>query len=164
MKSLKKEAGSHEADVLDQEIATLCSLDHPHIVKLHEHYEDASNIYLVMDYCSGGELYSMISKTYEGGSRLIEPWVAEVMQQVLGAIGHVHNKGILHLDLKSQNIMLAPTHAHTIAPGKCGSGPVGMVTPLHRPHAMIIDLGVAQNFKPGDFRNNCPCGTPVTMA
>jgi len=148
VKVLSKDNAWASVEQLEKEIEHLCVLDHPHIVKLYEYFEDRESIYLVMDYCAGGDLNNLIAGTFRQKRRLAESWIADVMKQLLLAITHVHCSGLLHLDLKSANIMLAGHHA--------GIG--------QRPHVMVIDLGIAQNFRPGNYRNNVPCGTPQTMA
>jgi len=147
---------------LDTEMEHLRLLDHPHIVKLYEHFEDAERIYLVMDYCSGGELQGAVREAKRAQRALPELFVAEVMRQVLLAISHVHARGILHLDLKSANIMLMPSRS-TLPPSRAPEG-CTLADVGERPHAMVIDLGVAQIFRPGNFRFNRPIGTPATMA
>jgi len=147
---------------LEVEIEHLCLLDHPHIVRLYEHYEDADYIYLVMDFCSGGELHGMVMESRLACRSLPETFVAPVMQQVLLAIAHVHARGIVHLDLKSTNIMLMPSRS-TLPPGRSVQG-YTMAHVSERPHVMVIDLGVAQIFRPGNFKYNRPMGTPATMA
>jgi len=154
------------------EISRLSVLDHPNIVRLYEHYEDASYIFLVMDYCSGGDLYSLVAETKRDQRRLPESFTAGVMRQLLWAISHVHARGVVHLDVKSPNIMLMPYTAATTGASnlRCGGGFLSSlhqtikVTPEAAPHVMLIDLGVAQIFRPGNFRLNIPAGTPATMA
>jgi len=77
------------------EISRLTVLDHPNIVRLYEHYEDASCIFLVMDYCSGGDLCSLVMETKRDQRRLPERFVAGVMQQLLWAISHVHARPVM---------------------------------------------------------------------
>jgi len=142
---------------LDAEISYLKELDHPHIVKLYEHFEESGKVYLVMDFCSGGELNAMVQR---GCPPLPEEFIAHVMRQLLQAIGHVHDRGILHLDLKSANILLMPDRK-TLPPSKVAVDAT-IARAQDRPHVMVIDLGVAQisqACKDGD-----PCGTPATMA
>lgn len=152
------------AEQVKVEVDHLCSLDHPHIVRLYEHFEDATHIYLVMDFCSGGELFSVVRAHRESRRMgcIPEPFIAHVMRQVMMAIAHVHARGIVHMDLKSTNIMLMPNKS-TLPPGGEEQGPT-QVNVNEKPHVMIIDLGVAQIFRPGNFKCNRPMGTPATMA
>eukprot|EP00411_Alexandrium_monilatum_P017461 CAMPEP_0175233010 /NCGR_PEP_ID=MMETSP0093-20121207/26252_1 /TAXON_ID=311494 /ORGANISM="Alexandrium monilatum, Strain CCMP3105" /LENGTH=793 /DNA_ID=CAMNT_0016526881 /DNA_START=32 /DNA_END=2413 /DNA_ORIENTATION=- len=147
---------------LEVEIERLRLLDHPHIVKLYEHYQDSQWIYLVMDFCSGGELEGLIKKNKARNQRLSESFVSDVMRQVMLAIAHVHARGIVHLDLKATNIMLTKSRS-TLPPGRQAEGAT-IANIEESPHVMVIDLGVAQIFRPGDFADNKPSGTPMTMA
>eukprot|EP00928_Gymnodinium_smaydae_P080856 TRINITY_DN64476_c0_g1_i1.p1 TRINITY_DN64476_c0_g1~~TRINITY_DN64476_c0_g1_i1.p1 ORF type:complete len:881 (+),score=227.84 TRINITY_DN64476_c0_g1_i1:93-2735(+) len=150
----------------DIEVERLQRLDHPNIVKLYEYYTDSTSVHLVMDYCSGGELHDALKKRR---SPFPEDFCAHVLRQIMLAVAHIHRHGIVHLDLKSANVMLMPNHA-TIPPaqrldtaqGAAFSEP--MQLDMQRPHVMVIDLGVAQIFQPGSYRGNRPMGTPATMA
>lgn len=144
------------------EVERLRYLDHPHIVKLYEHYEDSRSVYLVMDFCTGGDLGDLVRKQKLARRRLTESFVADVMRQVMLAIAHVHARGIVHLDLKGLNIMLTSSR-RTLPPGRDQVGAT-LAAIDERPHVMVIDLGVAQIFRPGNFKDQLPCGTPITMA
>ena len=63
MKQIKKsELIKEEEQKLFAEMNILKNLDHPHIVKLYELYQDANNYYLITEYLSGGELFDRIKK------------------------------------------------------------------------------------------------------
>lgn len=79
-------------DELRNEIAVLRSLDHPNIVKAYEVYETRRNIYVLMEYCSGGDLYAK--------APYVEKDVACIISQICSAISHMHNNGVVHRDLK----------------------------------------------------------------
>jgi calcium-dependent protein kinase len=153
------------SEQLDTELEYLRLCDHPHIVKLYEYYVDHANIYLVMDYCSGGELQEVINKAAGTRKPIPEYFTSAVIRQVILAIAHVHARGIVHMDLKSANVMLMPSTS-TLPPGRDAGNSAGREEELFdkQPHAMVIDLGVSQLFRPGNFRHNRPMGTPSTMA
>lgn len=162
VKMIRKEDIWGSLDELKVEMSHLCLLDHPHIVRLYEYYDDINCVYLVMDYCSGGDLYALVKQTKSAQQKFPEEFVAAVMRQVLFAIAHVHARSIVHLDLKSANIMLMPSMS-TLSLDSSSHG----YTFSHineKPHVMVIDLGVAQIFRPGNFKFNRPIGTPATMA
>jgi calcium-dependent protein kinase len=77
---------------LRNEIDVLRSLDHPNIVKAYEVYETKGNIYVIMEYCSGGDLYARAPYT--------ETESVPVISQICSAIGYMHKKGVVHRDLK----------------------------------------------------------------
>jgi len=164
IKKMIKENMMASMEQLDSEVAHLRSLDHPNIVKLYEAYEDKNYVYLVMDFCSGGDLQSAVHKRLrEGVGPFMENFVRDVLKQILMAIAHVHSHGIVHMDLKSANIMLTPNKS-TLPPSRMAGADPTLVPAMQRPHVMVIDLGVAQIFRPGNFKNNQPMGTPATMA
>ncbi|CAJ1388304.1 unnamed protein product [Effrenium voratum] len=69
-----------------QEIAIMKMMDHPNIIKLYESFEDLRNIYLVMEICSGGELFDRI---IDAGS-FTEVVAAILMQQIIRAVYYMH--------------------------------------------------------------------------
>jgi len=78
-------------------------LDHPNIVKFYETYQDDKFFYLVMEYCSGGEL---LERIVEKG-KLEEREVAKIMRAAFSAVKHLHSMGIVHRDLKPENFLFA---------------------------------------------------------
>ncbi|CAE8717481.1 unnamed protein product, partial [Polarella glacialis] len=164
IKIIAKEKVRGDIEFMKQEIQNLTQLDHPHILKLYEFYNSVDSIYLVTDVCSGGELYGRIRDAKQQNQTIPARWVADAMLQLMMAISHIHACLIVHLDIKSQNIMLMPslqTKAHF---KKGGRDTMVDMSFAARPHLMVIDLGVATHFKPGDYKGNHPMGTPATMA
>jgi serine/threonine protein kinase len=62
IKVLNKIKLGDSLDCIKEEVEVLTKLDHPNIVKYYETYEDTKYIYLVMEYCAGGELFDKIAK------------------------------------------------------------------------------------------------------
>ena len=91
-----------EIDRFQHEIEILKKLDHPNIMRVHELYEDDRRYYLVMELCTGGELFDEI--TSRGSFQ--EPDTAIILQQVLRAIAYCHRQNIVHRDLKPESILL----------------------------------------------------------
>jgi len=88
--------------VIRDEIKILSSLDHPNIIKYYETYESPNYIYLVMEYCQGGELFDKLTTR---GEDFTEQRAAEIMKSLFLAVNHCHSNGIAHRDLKPENIM-----------------------------------------------------------
>ncbi|GFO39959.1 CAMP-dependent protein kinase catalytic subunit [Plakobranchus ocellatus] len=80
----------------------LQAVNHPFIVFLHGFYKDATNLYLVMDYVYGGELFLLIRRK----GRLPEAWAQFYSSQVLLALQYLHYCNIVYRDLKPENIMI----------------------------------------------------------
>mmetsp|Transcript_91338 Transcript_91338/g.263623 ORF Transcript_91338/g.263623 Transcript_91338/m.263623 type:complete len:623 (+) Transcript_91338:3-1871(+) len=153
LKTISKRQAQVPQGQLETEIRNMKSCDHPHIVRLFEYYEDYENIYLIMEHAEGGELRQALDQQKQKGLNLPEPWVSTVVKQCLLAIAYVHSQGIIHKDLKSENILLL----QAADPNDTQS----------QPHAVIIDLGIAELFSARlGRRARCTvvAGTPTHMA
>lgn len=87
------------------EISIMSKTDHPYIIKLYEIFEDTRNIYLVMEECTGGELFDRIISRIESGKMYSEKEAAKIFSQMVSAICYCHSQGICHRDLKPENIL-----------------------------------------------------------
>jgi len=123
------------------EIEVMRSLDHPNIVKLFETYEDARNIYLVMELCTGGELFDRIIEANYFSERV----AAYLIRQVLAAVFYMHSQNIAHRDLKPENFLLGNEKSVDEAPLK------------------IIDFGLSKRFQSGVAMTTKAC-TPYYVA
>eukprot|EP00347_Sterkiella_histriomuscorum_P008716 403344026 len=142
VKVLSKKKLGKLIEKLKQEVIYLKKLDSPNIVKYYETYEDDNYVYLVMEYCPGGELFDLISQKLEKSKKFKEKEAAEIMQKLFKAIAHVHSQGIAHRDIKPENIMI----------GKEGE-------------MKLIDFGLAQKFvKNNRLDTGKMIGTPQYLA
>ena len=80
-------------------------MDHPNIVKYFETYDDVKYLYLVMQNCSGGELFDSFEQLEKKGQKYSEKLAADVIRKCLGALQHCHSMNIVHRDIKPENIM-----------------------------------------------------------
>jgi len=150
LKTINKRQSQVPPAQMEREIRNLKACDHPHIIRLFEYYE---NIYLIMERAAGGELHQVLQEQRKKGLSLPERWVSLVTRQCLQAISYVHSMGIMHKDLKSENILLL--HASDVN------------DPHAQPHTVIIDLGIAELFAARlGRRARCTvvAGTPTHMA
>ena len=85
---------------LDNEIKFLKEFNHNNIIKLYDVKVTQSDIYLIMEYCNGGSLKKAYYKPFT------EDIVRFLMKQILSAVEYLHGKGIVHRDLKLENILL----------------------------------------------------------
>ena len=85
-----------------REASAASILDHPNIVGIYDVGEDDGNYYIVMEYIEGQTLKSLIKRR---GS-LTLPEVIDIMSQLTSGIAHAHEKGIIHRDIKPQNILI----------------------------------------------------------
>ncbi|KAG7355131.1 serine/threonine protein kinase [Nitzschia inconspicua] len=85
-------------DELSNEIDILKTMDHPNIVRLHEvFYQRNKQIFLILELCDGGDLYTRLPYTEKDS--------AYITGKLLSAVKYMHDHGIVHRDLKFENIM-----------------------------------------------------------
>ncbi|KAH9286707.1 Serine/threonine-protein kinase Nek1 [Echinococcus granulosus] len=87
-----------------KEISVLAKLNHPNIVKYCHSFEESNAIYIVMEFCDGGDLYSKINS--QNGVLFSEHEILDWFVQIALAVKHIHDHMILHRDIKSQNVFL----------------------------------------------------------
>lgn len=75
---------------------------HPNVVSLKGVYEDKQNVSLVMEVCTGGELFDNIIKR----QHYSEKEAAAMIRTIVGVVAHCHNMGVIHRDLKPENFLL----------------------------------------------------------
>ncbi|KAL5969150.1 Ribosomal protein S6 kinase beta-1 [Taenia solium] len=109
-------------------------LKHPFLVRLHYAFQNRSNLYIVLEYCPGGELFRYLERE----CFLMEDAACFYIAEIALAIGHLHSLGIIYRDLKPENILL----------DKDG-------------HVKLTDFGLS---KEGVGTTNTFCGTIEYMA
>ncbi|XP_004685606.1 PREDICTED: NUAK family SNF1-like kinase 2 [Condylura cristata] len=104
IKSIRKDKIKDEQDMINirREIEIMSSLNHPHIIAIHEVFENSSKMVIVMEYASRGDLYDYISER----PRLSERDARHFFRQIVSAVHYCHRNGVVHRDLKLENILL----------------------------------------------------------
>ncbi|KAG5182009.1 kinase-like domain-containing protein [Tribonema minus] len=92
-----------EQGLLRQEVEIMRQLDHPGIIRLQEVYTEESKLYLVMDLAEGGDLERRLRDNRTLFKE--ETNAAAVIRKVTSAIGYCHNQGVVHRDLKLENLL-----------------------------------------------------------
>eukprot|EP00397_Hematodinium_sp_SG-2012_P008862 GEMP01008931.1.p1 GENE.GEMP01008931.1~~GEMP01008931.1.p1 ORF type:complete len:468 (+),score=108.98 GEMP01008931.1:96-1499(+) len=121
------------------EIAIMKKLDHPNIIKLFETFEDLKNTYLVLELCTGGELFDRIIDQ----GFFSEKGASVLMKQILQALYYCHSNKIIHRDLKPENFLFA---------NKSPDSPL-----------KVIDFGLAALFDKNEVMKT-KAGTPYYVA
>lgn len=128
-----------DADRFRQEMEIMKCLDHPNIVRLFESFEDSKDIYLIMDFCAGGELFDRLVDlgTFD------EALASRIMLQILQAVSYCHSRHVAHRDLKPENFLFLNKSAWS-----------GL---------KLIDFGLATRFKEGEALRT-KAGTPYYVS
>ena len=91
----------------DNEISILKEINHPNIIKLIDVKENSNYIFIILEYCNGGNLQSFLDKyVKENNKGLSEEIVQYLMRQIIDVYKYLHNKGIMHRDIKLENILI----------------------------------------------------------
>ncbi|CAD8208692.1 unnamed protein product [Paramecium pentaurelia] len=111
MKQIRKsELIKEDEQKMFSEMNLLKNLDHPHIVKLYELYQDSNNYYLITEYLCGGELFERIKKMNQFSERR----ASDLMRQILMAVVYCHEQKIVHRDLKPENVLFSGTEPEAL--------------------------------------------------
>ncbi|GAB5591604.1 hypothetical protein Unana1_06504 [Umbelopsis nana] len=126
-----------ERDIL----AAIAEISHPFLIKLHHSFQDADQLFLVLDFYVGGDIATQLAKQYHFDAERSRLYIAEIL---LG-LQELHRIGVLYRDLKPENILIA-------ADG----------------HIVLTDFGLSKQFTPSlledDQRTNTFCGTAEYLA
>jgi len=137
IKSLPKDKVS-DAETLHLEVEFLKVADHPNVIRYYESFEDAENLHLVMELCSGGALSEHINAAHDvHGLGMDESDMARIMLQLLRSVAYCHAHSIVHRDLKPQNFIFgcgSPRGRSMIPISCCGTADA----PLK-----LVDFGIS---------------------
>ncbi|XP_061553676.1 serine/threonine-protein kinase ULK1 isoform X1 [Phycodurus eques] len=145
VKCINKKNLAKSQTLLGKEIKILKELKHENIVALLDFQETASSVYLVMEYCNGGDLADYLHSK----GTLSEDTIRVFLQQIAGAMRVLQAKGIIHRDLKPQNILL--------------SYPQGRKSHSNNTCIKIADFGFARYLQ-NNMMAATLCGSPMYMA
>ncbi|XP_070844610.1 serine/threonine-protein kinase ULK1 isoform X1 [Chaetodon trifascialis] len=145
VKCINKKNLAKSQTLLGKEIKILKELKNENIVALLDFQETASSVYLVMEYCNGGDLADYLHSK----GTLSEDTIRVFLQQIAGAMRVLQAKGIIHRDLKPQNILL--------------SYPPGRKSHSNNTCIKIADFGFARYLQ-NNMMAATLCGSPMYMA
>ncbi|RDY11252.1 Serine/threonine-protein kinase ATG1t, partial [Mucuna pruriens] len=136
---------------LDCEINFLSSVNHPNIIRLLHFFQDDGCVYLVLEFCTGGNLASYI----QSHGRVQQQTARKFMQQLGCGLKVLHSHSIIHRDLKPEQILFALVLLlnQNILLSSHGSDAV----------LKIADFGLSRTVRPGEYAETV-CGSPLYMA
>jgi len=129
-KTIPKRKLHHPEDVEDlrREVQIMNHLaGHPNIVKIYDTFEDSKEVHIVMELCTGGELFERIIQE----KKYSEKKAADMCRTIVEAVSHMHQMGVMHRDLKPENFLLDSEAKDA--------------------NLKFTDFGLSVFFKPGDF-------------
>ncbi|XP_035991720.1 death-associated protein kinase 2a isoform X1 [Fundulus heteroclitus] len=125
---------------IEREVTILQQIQHPNIVTLHDVYENRTDVVLILELVSGGELFDFLAQK----ESLSEEEATQFIKQILEGVNYLHTRKIAHFDLKPENIMLLDKN-------------------VALPRIKLIDFGLAHTIEAGvEFKNIF--GTPEFVA
>jgi len=130
-----------ERKKIHMELEIMRSLDHPNICRLYETFEDEKTVYLILEFCKGGELFDRILKA----GHFDEQKAALSLRQMLLAMNYLHQNSILHRDVKPENWLVASAE------------------PIEKSTIKLIDFGNAKILNPEGWAYTI-IGTPNYVA
>ncbi|KAA8496010.1 Calcium/calmodulin-dependent protein kinase type 1B [Porphyridium purpureum] len=102
VKVMRRNVNELQKKVIERETQIIRQLDHPHVVCAYDVFESEREVRIVMEYMSGGSLYSRIRDR----GRMPENTAREMMSEILMALHYLHGKDIIHRDVKAENVLL----------------------------------------------------------
>ncbi|XP_074507879.1 death-associated protein kinase 3 [Sebastes fasciatus] len=125
---------------IEREVNILREIQHSNIITLHDIFENKTDVILILELVSGGELFDFLAEK----ESLTEEEATQFLKQILDGVQYLHSKRIAHFDLKPENIMLLDKN-------------------VPNPRIKLIDFGIAHQIKAGnEFKNIF--GTPEFVA
>ncbi|NWY11503.1 NEK3 kinase, partial [Aphelocoma coerulescens] len=117
MKEIRLPMSSSGVENSRKEAVFLAKMKHPNVVAFKESFEADGHLYIVMEYCDNGDLMQKIK--HQGGNFFPEDTILHWFVQVCLAVKHIHDKRVLHRDIKSKNVFL--TQSGKVKLGDFGS-------------------------------------------
>lgn len=144
---------------IKEEFMTIRQLDHPHICKAYECYDDRKNMYLVMELLVGGTLLETLCRQ----TKFTEADAGSITRQILSALAYLHAANFIFRDLKTENVMFVsqPEPEDQLQDADAGAG--GAPRTRRQREIKLIDFGLCCPFDKGSKLCKA-AGTPYSVA
>lgn len=126
----------NEKSIIRKEIDIMNQLHHVKLIRLHDAFEEDDEMVLIYEFMSGGELFERIT---DDNYKMTEAEAANFMRQIIDGIKHMHEKNIIHLDIKPENIMCQKRNSNLVK-----IIDFGLATKLDPHEAVKISTGTAE--------------------
>ncbi|XP_004844179.1 serine/threonine-protein kinase Nek3 isoform X3 [Heterocephalus glaber] len=130
-----------------KEAVLLAKMKHPNIVAFKESFEAEGHLYIVMEYCGGGDLMQKIKQ--QKGKLFPEDMILNWFTQMCLGVNHIHKKYVLHRDIKTKNVFLTQS-------GKVKLGDFGSARLLSNPMAFACTYVGTPYYVPPEIWENLP--------
>ncbi|XP_077073294.1 serine/threonine-protein kinase Nek5 [Siphateles boraxobius] len=99
-----RQLSARDKDASRKEVTLLSKMRHPNIVAFYKSFYDRNNLYILMEYCDAGDLMNRIKM--QRGKPFTEQQIVDWFVQICLGLKHIHDRKVLHRDIKAQNIFL----------------------------------------------------------
>lgn len=147
MKEIRLPKSFSETQKSRKEAVLLAKMKHPNIVAFKESFEAEGHLYIVMEYCDGGDLMQKIKQ--QKGKLFPEDTILNWFTQMCLGVNHIHKKRVLHRDIKSKNVFLTQN-------GKVKLGDFGSARLLSDPMAFACTYVGTPYYVPPEIWENLP--------
>ncbi|KAL2795974.1 hypothetical protein BJX66DRAFT_154168 [Aspergillus keveii] len=141
---------------IEREVVIMKLIEHPNVISLYDVWENRGELYLVLEYVEGGELFDHVSKH----GPLPEEEAVRLFRQIIAGLGYCHRFNICHRDLKPENILLDGDHNVKLADfGMAALQPAGhwLNTSCGSPHYAAPEIIYGRRYR-GDKADIWSCG------
>ncbi|NXV42751.1 NEK3 kinase, partial [Uria aalge] len=147
MKEIRLPMSSSDIETSRKEAILLAKMKHPNIVAYKESFEADGHLYIVMEYCDDGDLMQKIK--HQGGNLFPEDTILRWFVQMCLGVKHIHDKRVLHRDIKSKNVFLTQS-------GKVKLGDFGSARLLAHPESYACTYVGTPYYVPPEIWESMP--------
>jgi len=146
IKVMNKKTVRQDLETVVREASIMQNCEHENIIRLYGFYESSNNVYIVTELAKGGELFDHIVKR----RFYSEEDARALIKQLVSAVCYIHSKGIVHLDIKPENLLLKE-----VPPDYSNPNTTDETVKHFVPCIKLADFGLSQIMGNGRVLANC---------